>query len=100
MKCNKCEVDLVEESNFCNNCGNKIEVKEKSMIEMCEEMIKDASVMWFTIGLIKGNCSKDKKAKKWFKDVFEKGMMKNPELKKKYEYVMKEYDKWNSDKKG
>ena len=93
MKCNKCNAELIEESKFCNNCGNKIEVKEKSMIEMCKEMINDASVMWFTIGLIKGNCSKDKKKKKWFKDVFEKGMLKNQEFKEKYEYINSQYNK-------
>jgi hypothetical protein len=102
MICESCNQELTEKSKFCDNCGNKVKAKAKAkemnMIEMCEEMIKDASVMWFTIGLIKGNCSKDEKKKKWFKDVFEKGMLKNPELKKKYEYVNSKYNKWASEK--
>ena len=95
MKCDKCQEELIENSKFCNNCGSKIEVKEKErdLVAMAEEAVKSASVMWFTVGLIKGNCSKDKKTKKWFKDVFEKGMMKNLEFKKKYEYINSEYNK-------
>jgi len=102
MRCDKCQYELAEESKFCNNCGAEVVVKEKEsdLISMAKEAIDSASVMWFTVGLIRGNCSKDKKTKKWFKDVFEKGMLKNPEFKKKYEYINSEYNKMFPQKKN
>ena len=53
--------------------------------------------MWFTIGFLKGNCSKSKKTKKWFKEEFEKEMMKNPTFAKNYPRIMKEYNEMMSE---
>jgi len=93
MKCNKCQAELVEESKFCNSCGNKIEEKEKSLSESMNDTLKEAGLMWFTVGLVKGNCLNDKKTKKWFKEVFEKDMLKNPKFAEHYEYINSEYNK-------
>lgn len=93
MKCKKCNVDLIKESKFCNSCGNKIEEKEPSLSEMFNKSVKSAELLWFTIGLIKGNCSKDKKQKKWFKETFEKDLLKNPNLAEHYKWINAEFNK-------
>lgn len=99
MKCNQCDNVLTEESKFCNSCGTKVKAKEKSLSESLNDAVKDAGLLWFTIGLIKGNCSKKEKTKKWFKEVFEKDMMKNPKFAEDYSYINSEFNKMFPQKK-
>jgi len=96
MKCNNCDSILIGESKFCNNCGAKIEVKKDIVAEVRESnesLLREAGLMWFTIGLIKGNCSKGKESKKYFKEVIEKDLKKNPRFAAQYDYINSEYNK-------
>lgn len=96
MKCDNCKTELTEGSKFCNDCGTEIEIKKDSLSGLSEsikEMVKEAGLMWFTVGLIKGNCSKSKKTKKYFKEVIEKDLKKNPRFAAQYDYINSEYNK-------
>lgn len=90
MICEKCNSNVSEESKFCNSCGAKIEIKKDIVAEVresSENLLKEAGLMWFTVGLIKGNCSKSKKTEKFFKEVLEKELKKNPRFSKQYDYI-------------
>ena len=60
---------------------------------MFNDSVKSAGLLWFTIGLIKGNSSKDKKTKKWFKEVFEKDLLENANLAEHYKWINEEFNK-------
>ena len=96
MKCNNCQEVLAEESKFCNSCGAKIEIKKDIVAELRESnesLLREAGLMWFAVGLIKGNCSKSKRTKKYFKEVIEKDLKKNPRFAAQYDYINSEYNK-------
>ncbi len=102
MKCDNCQEVLAEESKFCNSCGAKTEVKEtkeENIIELAKHAIRDASVTWFTIGFIKGDCAKSEKTKKYFKENIEKWLKKNPKFAEQYDYINSEYNKMLPQKK-
>lgn len=86
----------MEESKFCNSCGAEIEEKEKSMSKQFQEAVKSAELLWFSIGFIKGSCKYDEKKRKWFKEVFEKNMLSNPEFAKEYDHLNLEYNRFFS----
>lgn len=93
MKCEHCDSLVIEGSKFCNSCGAKIKEKEKeSIIELANHAIRDASVTWFTIGFIKGDCARSEKTKRYFKENIEKWLKKNPRFAEQYDYINSEYN--------
>ena len=91
MKCFKCKQEVSEDFNFCNNCGTKIELNEKSPSESLDKIIKDSAFIWFLLGLVKGMYLEDKKKREWYKKVVEKITMKNPRFKEQYEFISSEF---------
>jgi len=58
MKCLKCNVEIENNSKFCNNCGTKIE--EKPLHVQFDDSLRTCSKVWYILGYARG-CRKDDK---------------------------------------
>ncbi|MFA5174571.1 MAG: zinc ribbon domain-containing protein [Candidatus Pacearchaeota archaeon] len=83
MKCEKCNVEIPQDSKFCGQCGEKVEIPPKPI--SFGDTIAMSSRIWFMLGYMKGQ--KDNKE-------FEKILKKNH--KEMYKWYNDVWDFWKN----
>lgn len=87
MECPKCNKEVSSDSNFCSNCGNKIE--DDSILAIANRGIDSTRKTWFVVGFLRAHGMEKGKKTKWLKE-FENMMKKEiPSFYEEYESTIK-----------